>query len=371
MVQEELSDLEAELRQRNREIAQVRDKNRQREQDIEDWRRRHNDLVKQHADLDGEHRRANEELKALKRSEAEVAQERDVAHEEAEDFRRRLVESESARKADAEASESSNGPRSCRWSSASANRGLQERLSALGKELIACQTRLRDVEVERAVAACAANESGLRLARLAAELQASKESSLAQALQAFESERKLRDELQEGSHQAKDYGSDINTSAQVAARIRILEDENQQLRQEAGTHRRCRQELLEELATTREEASVDLARLRKQLEETRRARGLEMQALIAKLSTPARSLRSSTSVASVVPPMAVPAPDAAAAPSMQYISSSGFRPRPPTLSTSSSTGALHRPLVMTCQAEEFVRMHAPLVNARRDRFAME
>lgn len=103
---------------------------------------------------------------------------------------------------------------------------------------------------------------------------------------------------------------ELRTSSRHEARARALQTECGGLRYEIGLLRRQNQELREVSAMTADEARArrleaaagnfqlktqleDLksanARLLVQLEETRRARSLEMHALISKMSTPARS----------------------------------------------------------------------------------
>jgi len=212
--------------------------------------------------------------------------------------------------------------RDCRARIDSDARGRDEAAEQLSK----LASRLQDVKARNDVAMRERDDVAQQLARTTAELEASKaevsravadaatlreerddllkklrtdpwtddaQDSARTSLGAVGSlaEQRLRSELREAAEQQAQLerellSVDMERSSRLEAHVRILQSENEALRTEAGVLRQKHRELQQGLTMKAEEeveAASETARLRAQLEETRRARSLDMTALVKKL----------------------------------------------------------------------------------------
>eukprot|EP00927_Polykrikos_kofoidii_P017464 TRINITY_DN17953_c1_g1_i1.p1 TRINITY_DN17953_c1_g1~~TRINITY_DN17953_c1_g1_i1.p1 ORF type:complete len:440 (+),score=96.27 TRINITY_DN17953_c1_g1_i1:125-1444(+) len=334
-----LCDVEAELRRRTREIAQVRDKLRQRDQEVEEWKRRHNELVKQNMDGDNDPGKLRAQRNSLKLAEEKAREACLAAQEEVVDLKRQIARGESIevtlqeRNAEGQAAAVAHMVefeertaverlerserltvmqsnldalrvelRETTATLASERRDRAAALSKLDIDLTSAWRELSDAEAQRDDAVRDYRHLMSRTKKLEAELEASKECGLAQSLQSFETERRVRAELDDALERIGVLERELTLAQMEApnrlkvmekqeAQVRILKVENAALRTEASGCRRRNRELMEALAMAGEdqnarhvEAVVEIAKLRAQIEETRRARNVEMRTLIASMS---------------------------------------------------------------------------------------
>jgi len=165
------------------------------------------------------------------------------------------------------------------------------------EEQLASERRSRhDAESKQLAISNELKEALQNLSATAARLEAAEAASLSQALESQAREQQVRRETTEMAERIVSQEEELRASFRYQARAKALQTECGGLRYEVGVLRReklemreCFAMVSEEARTRRLEAAADNTQLRVQLEETRRARSLDMHALIGKLSTPARA----------------------------------------------------------------------------------
>eukprot|EP00933_Yihiella_yeosuensis_P017230 TRINITY_DN14452_c1_g3_i1.p1 TRINITY_DN14452_c1_g3~~TRINITY_DN14452_c1_g3_i1.p1 ORF type:complete len:282 (-),score=64.82 TRINITY_DN14452_c1_g3_i1:168-1013(-) len=228
--------LEQELLRSNRKLAQVRDLLSQREKLVQSWHHRY-------VETTGRLKDAESEMSKLR---AALAQSKDEARRNGDDQvsqHSRSQPSKVAPKGDIER--------------------LQFKLVTERSSRVAAEAHLKE-----STATCDALEK--------------------QVLQLSEELKQARSEIAASADaKRKERVTDNEAVAKLQARCRILQAENTALRSEAGS-KRCRsQEIAEGAAMAAEEVrtwKAQASKLKLQLEECRRARAIEMDALVKQMS---------------------------------------------------------------------------------------
>jgi len=189
--------------------------------------------------------------------------------------------------------------------------GLNKRMSTNSRELNEAQARLRDLQGDVAASkeqyASERDELTRQLAAAKGDLDGARKSGQAISLEAFAVEQRLRDEVHEISMKAEalelELAATVSNSAssvKLDSQLKNLQSENASMMKRELMHREdfanvkvSHQEQTESFAMLQEdmrgrhlEATNEIIRLRMQLEESRRARSLEMRALVTKMCTP-------------------------------------------------------------------------------------
>lgn len=166
------------------------------------------------------------------------------------------------------------------------------------EEQLTCERRARrDADARHVAAAQELKEAMEGLAATAAQLEAAEAAGLARSLESRNLEQRLRGEVTEAlehasklSERAASLEEELRASSHFESRARALQTECGGLRAEVGALQRQAQQSREshameadELRLRQLEAAAENNRLRLQLEETRRARSLELRALVTKM----------------------------------------------------------------------------------------
>jgi len=180
------------------------------------------------------------------------------------------------------------------------------RLTVLEEQVASERCKRQEAEVQRQSVVKELRETRESFAAIAAQLEACEAASLARVLDSQPREQRLRKEGAELAERVCGLEDELREFSRHEARARTLQTECGGLRHEVGALKKQSQEHRESIAMLSEEARIrkmkademasDNAKLRVQLDESRRARSMEMHALITKMScTPSRSSAKSAS----------------------------------------------------------------------------